>query len=78
MQDYLLRNQRLAAKNGAISADLARSRSALAPAFLKPVLTVRPAYIEAAFTEVDNAYADKGRDLIRQEISALKAKLLSC
>jgi protein-tyrosine phosphatase len=48
MQDYLLRNQRHAAKNGAILAELARSRSTVALAFLTPVLTVRPAYIEAA------------------------------
>ena len=83
MQDYLLSNQRLAAKNTAILGGLAKSRSTLDPAFLEPVLTVKPAYIEAAFAEVDrsygsfDAYATKGLGLTRREIAALRAKLLS-
>lgn len=83
MQDYLVSNERLAAKNVAILGGLARSRSALDPAFLEPVLTVKPAYIEAAFAEVDRSYGSfdgyvaKGLGLTRREISALRRKLLS-
>ncbi|MBF9149872.1 tyrosine-protein phosphatase [Novosphingobium jiangmenense] len=83
MQDYLLSNERLAAKNAAILSGLAKSRSTLDPAFLEPVLTVKPAYIEAAFAEVERSYGSfdgyvaKGLGLTRHEISSLRAKLLS-
>lgn len=83
MQDYLLSNDRLAAKNAAILEGLARSGSKMSPAFLEPVLTVKPSYIEAAFAEVDHtygsfdAYVSKGLGLSPREISALRTKLLT-
>ncbi|MFY7835249.1 MAG: tyrosine-protein phosphatase, partial [Novosphingobium sp.] len=83
MQDYLLSNTRLEAKNAATLAAVAKSGHPINPAFLEPVLIVKPAYIEAAFAEVErvygslDAYATKGLGLTPAEIEALKAKFLT-
>jgi len=82
MRDYLLSNTRLEAKNAATLAAVAKSGHPIKPAFLEPVLTVKPAYIDAAFAEVErvygslDAYATKGLGLTPAEIEALKAKFL--
>lgn len=83
MDDYLRSNAALAGKNQATLAALAKSTSSINPAFLEPVLTVRPRYIEAAFNEVDReygsfeAYALRGLGLGHDELAALKAKFLT-
>ncbi|NLR70619.1 tyrosine-protein phosphatase [Novosphingobium sp. ERN07] len=83
MQDYLLSNARLEAKNAATLAAVAKSGHPINPAFLEPVLTVKPAYINAAFAAVErvygslDAYATKGLGLTPAEIEALKAKFLT-
>lgn len=82
MRDYLLSNERLAAKNRAILASLAQSGAAIDPAFLEPVLTVRPEYIAAAFAEVArrygsfDGYARDGLGLRASEVRQLRAKFL--
>jgi protein-tyrosine phosphatase len=83
MQDYLLSNERLAAKNAAILSALAASRSTIPAAYLEPVLTVKPAYIEAAFAEVERSYgsfenyARSGLGLSVDEIWRLRERFLT-
>lgn len=83
MQDYLLSNERLAAKNAATLSALVASRSKIPAAYLEPVLTVKPAYIEAAFAEVERRYgsfenyAHNGLGLSREEIRRLRESFLS-
>ncbi|ABD27517.1 protein tyrosine/serine phosphatase [Novosphingobium aromaticivorans DSM 12444] len=83
MEDYLLSNARLADKNRATLAALARSGSGIDPAYLQPVLTVQPRYIEAAFDEVDHAYgsfdnyARAGLGLSDAELQRLRARFLT-
>lgn len=83
MADYLQSNSMLAAKNRASMAALKASGSPLDPAFLEPVLTVRPAYIEAAFDEADRAfgsfdgYVRSGLGLDDSEIALLKRRFLT-
>ncbi|QKS02058.1 tyrosine-protein phosphatase [Sphingomonas sp. CL5.1] len=56
MADYLESNVTLKAKNEKTLAMLARPDSKVTPTMLEPLLTVRPAYINAAFAEVDRRY----------------------
>lgn len=83
MQDYLLSNERLAAKNAATLSAVAASPGKIPVEYLEPVLTVKPEYIEAAFAEVDRSYgsfdnyAHDGLGLSREEVLALRQKLLS-
>lgn len=61
MADYLASNDYLRAKNEATIAMLARLPTPIARENLEPVLTVRAAYIEAAFAEVDKRYGSFDR-----------------
>jgi protein-tyrosine phosphatase len=56
MADYLESNHFLERKNAQTLSALAQSGSAIDPASLTPVLTVRAAYLEAAFDEVEMRY----------------------
>lgn len=83
MEDYLLSNEKLADKNSATLAALARSGSKLDPAFLQPVLTVQPRYIEAAFDEVGRSYGSfdnyvrTGLGLTDGEVGRLRKRFLA-
>lgn len=83
LQDYLLSNERLAAKNASTLSAVAASQSNIPPAYLEPVLTVKAKYIEAAFFEVDRTYgsfdkyARDGLGLSEEEIQGLREKFLS-
>lgn len=61
MADYLASNDYLRAKNDATIAMLGKSPTPIARENLEPVLTVRAAYIEAAFAEVDKRYGSFDR-----------------
>lgn len=82
MADYLASNAYLAGKNRATLAALAKSSTPLDPAKLEPVLTVRAAFIEAAFAEVDKrygsmeAYIRDGLGIDDAMVAALKDALL--
>lgn len=82
MQDYLLSNERLAAKNAATLSAVSASRSKIPVKYIEPVLTVKPEYIAAAFAEVDRSYGSfdnyvhEGLGLSREEVRALRNKLL--
>lgn len=56
MQDYLVSNDYLADKNRAILAAAHKAGGGMDPAHLEAVLTVRAAYIGAAFAEVERRY----------------------
>lgn len=81
--DYLRSNAYLRTKNEATIKALAASGAGIPPAFLEPVLTVRPEYLRAAFDEVDraygsmDAYARDGLGLSASDIAALRRKYLS-
>lgn len=83
MADYLLSNSYLRAKNEAVMKALATSGAAINPAFLEPVLTVRPEYLQSAFEEVDRkygsmeAYARDGLGLSALDVAVLRRKYLS-
>ncbi len=83
MADYLASNQALTAKNAAAMAALKASKNPINPAFLEPVLTVRPEYIQSAFDEVEkrygsfDAYARQGLGLTDTDIAALKKRFLN-
>ncbi len=61
MADYLASNDYLRAKNEATMAMLGALPTPIARENLEPVLTVRAAYIEAAFAEVDARYGSFDR-----------------
>jgi protein-tyrosine phosphatase len=61
MADYLASNDYLRAKNEATIAMLGRLPTPIARENLEPALTVRAAYIEAAFAEVDKRYGSFDR-----------------
>jgi protein-tyrosine phosphatase len=61
MADYLASNDYLRAKNDATIAMLGKLPTPIARENLEPVLTVRAAYIEAAFAEVDKRYGSFDR-----------------
>lgn len=83
MEDYIASNAYLAEKNGATLAALAKSGHAINPDYLKPVLGVEPAYIEAAFAEAEtrygsmDAYVRDGLGIDAVTIARLKSKLLA-
>lgn len=83
MADYLRSNTYLQAKNEATMKLLATSGEGINPAFLEPVLTVRPEYLQSAFDEVDRtygsmeAYAREGLGLSDLDIAILRRKYLS-
>jgi len=83
MEDYLRSNAYLQAKNDATMKALAASGAGINPAFLEPVLTVRPEYLQSAFDEVDRkygsmeAYARDGLGLSALDIAMLRRKYLS-
>jgi protein-tyrosine phosphatase len=83
MADYLQSNAYLRTKNDATMKALAASGAAINPAFLEPVLTVRPEYLQSAFDEVDRtygsmeAYARDGLGLTALDIAVLRRKYLS-
>jgi protein-tyrosine phosphatase len=83
MDDYMLSNAKLADKNSATLAALARSGSKLDPAFLQPVLTVQPRYIDAAFDEVGRSYGSfdnyvrTGLGLTDSEVGRLRKRFLA-
>lgn len=83
MEDYLRSNAMLVEKNKAMFAALSKSGSSLNPALLEPVMTVKPAYIAAAYDEVErkygsfDAYVKQGLGLRADEIAALRAKFLA-
>lgn len=56
MADYLASNTYLRAKNAAMLVAAAKSSHPIDPAFLEPVMTVRPSYLEAALAEVEQRY----------------------
>jgi len=78
LTDYLASNAYLAEKNKAMFAALPASRAAL----LEPVMTVRPAYLEAAFAEVQahygsfDGYVSEGLDLDASALDRLRARFL--
>lgn len=82
MEDYMASNARLAEKNEATFAAIARSSHPIDQAFLRPVLTVQPRYIAAAFDEVAqsygsfDAYVRQGLGLTDAEIARLRARFL--
>jgi protein-tyrosine phosphatase len=83
MADYLKSNAYLQAKNEATMKALAASGAGINPAYLEPVLTVRPEYLQSAFAEVDRtygsmqAYAREGLGLSHLDIAVLRRKYLS-
>jgi len=83
MADYLKSNAYLQAKNEATMKALAASGAGINPAYLEPVLTVRPEYLQSAFAEVDRtygsmqAYAREGLGLSDLDIAVLRRKYLS-
>ena len=82
MQDYLASNVYLAEKNRATLAAVARSGTAMDPAHLETVMTVRASYIEAAFAEVDRrhgsmeAYAHDALGIDAEALERLRARML--
>ncbi|WP_313806937.1 tyrosine-protein phosphatase [Sphingobium sp.] len=82
MADYLLSNAYLRAKNDATVKALAASGAAIDPAFLEPVLTVRPEYLQSAFDEVErhygsfDAYLRDGLGMSPQDITQLRRRYL--
>ncbi|WP_176590837.1 tyrosine-protein phosphatase [Sphingobium sp. EM0848] len=83
MADYLASNHYLQAKNEATIATLKASGAAFDPAFLEPVLTVRPEYLQSAFDEVQrrygsfDAYVRDGLGLSQSDIAALRRRYLT-
>ncbi|WP_375195944.1 tyrosine-protein phosphatase [Sphingobium sp.] len=83
MADYLASNSYLQAKNEATLTALKASGTPINPAFLEPVLTVRPEYLQSAFDEVErrygsfDAYARNGLGLSSADIIALQRRYLS-
>ena len=83
MADYLASNDYLRVKNEATIAMLGRLPTPVARENLEPVLTVRAAYIEAAFAEVDKRYGSfdryvrEGLGLDDAAIDRLRATLLT-
>lgn len=82
MADYLASNAFLERKNAATLQALARSGSPMDPAHLLPVLTVREAYLNAAFDEVEkrygsfDVYARNGLGLSNEIIESLRKNYL--
>ncbi len=80
MADYLLSNRYLAAKNEHMTAML---KGHVDPAWLKPLLEVRPEYLNAAFDEVDKrygsmeAYLHQGLGLSDATLTALRHEFLA-
>ena len=78
MADYLASNGYLTAKNRAMFAHMTPAQAAN----VEPVMTVRRAYLEAAFAEVDRrygsftAYLDQALGLDAAAVSRLKARFL--
>ncbi|WP_150290998.1 tyrosine-protein phosphatase [Sphingobium estronivorans] len=83
MADFLASNRYLKAKNDATIAAMKASGAAFDPAFLEPVLTVRPEYLQNAFDEVQrrygsfDAYARDGLGLSQADIAALRRRYLT-
>lgn len=83
MADYLASNDYLRRKNEATISALSRSDSPFDPALMMPVLTVRPAFLEAAFDEVDrrygsfDAYLRLALGVTATDIQALRDRYLS-
>lgn len=83
MADYLASNDYLRAKNEATMAMLGALPTPITRENLEPVLTVRAAYIEAAFAEVDKRYGSfdryvrEGLGLNDAEIDRLRTTLLA-
>lgn len=81
--DYLASNEYLAAKNEAIYARAGQRPGGLTRAQLEPVMTVRRAYIEAAFSEVEARYGSfdnyrrVGLGIDDDELRALQARFLA-
>ena len=80
MQDYLLSNSYLAAKNQKM---LAALKGHIDPALLEPLLGVRPEYLQAGFDAVDKEYGSmdryvrEGLGLSDATIQALRAEFLA-
>ena len=78
-RDYLLSNDALKASN---ERTLMSTGSLINADLLEPLLTVRPAYLDASFSEVRKVYGTfdryltKGLGLTPKEISALRRELL--
>jgi protein-tyrosine phosphatase len=83
IEDYLLSNRYLKAKNDATIAQLKASGAPIDPAFLEPVLTVRREYIQSAFDEVErhygsfDAYVRDGLGIDEGQVARLKRLYLA-
>jgi protein-tyrosine phosphatase len=83
MADYLASNAYLADKNQATLVALANSARPISPAHLEPVLTVRAAYIDAAFAEVERrhrtmeAYVRDGLGIDDATVARLREAMLT-
>lgn len=83
MNDYLLSNDYLKEKNKKIEETFLKTDASFDVAYLRPVVTVRREYLQAAFDEVDakygsmDAYIREALGFTDADIEALKAKYLT-
>ena len=83
MADYMLSNTYLRAKNEKAMEMFKASGAPFDVSFLEPVMTVRPAFLQAAFDEVEqrygsfDAYARDALGMTPQDIAALRDRYLA-
>ena len=82
MADYMLSNTYLKGKNEATAAMFKKSGAPFDIAYLEPVMTVRPEYLQAAFDEMDkrygsfDAYIRQGLGMSDAQVAAFREKYL--
>lgn len=82
MADYMLSNTYLKGKNEATAAMFKKSGAPFDIAYLEPVMTVRPEYLQAAFDEMDkrygsfDAYIRQGLGMTDAQVAAFRDKYL--